>query len=89
MNAATRSPIAVIMSPIGFTAIAALSPVMTVFTAVIADVTFGMTVRIVPTDVISFPMTMSTGPTAAAISAIFTMVSCMGPGIEFQISANF
>ena len=61
---------------------------MTVFTAVIAEVTFGMTVRIVPTDVISFPTTMSTGPTAAAISAIFTMVSCTGPGMVFHTSAN-
>ena len=51
---------------------------------------------IVPTAVITFPITTSTGPTVAAISAIFTIACCI-PGDrlfhfsfnDFIISANF
>ena len=88
-NVATKATMAAITSPIGLASITAFKAPNTPVTALMALPTAGRIVSIVPTADTIFPITISTGPIAAAIAAILTMVSFVFGSIAFSLSIIF
>ena len=74
--------------PMGFAAIVAFSPAIAVLTVPISDTIFGMIVMIVPTEDMTFPTMISTGPIAATTSATVTMIFCVRSSRLFSQSTK-
>ena len=75
---AMRAAMAATTRAMGFAAKTVKSPVAAVLTAPMTGPILDTTERMVPTAEITLPMTMRTGPTAATISPMVTMV-CLVP----------
>ena len=96
INAATAAAIAATMSTMGFARSSAhndfkppISVPPTLMTVCTADTIFGAKVMIVPTAEITLPTTMSSGPMAATMRPIFTMVSCWAGDRALNLSTRF
>ena len=87
-NAATSAVIAAITRKTGFVRNVRFMADIAVFTMLMAFTTFGMTVRIVPTVLMTLPMTSSAGPIAATIKPILMIVSFISGDREFNLSAK-
>ena len=79
---------AAIISVIGFASIVVLSAANAPFTIFIDPAIFGTTVIIVPTADITLPITIKTGPRAAAKSPIVTIVFFVPSSSPFSQSTN-
>ena len=79
---------AAITSPMGLAANTALSAAKAVLTAPNAEATLGTMVRIVPIALMTFPITMSTGPKAATNNPIFKIISRVPSSMLFNLSTN-
>ena len=80
---------AAIISTIGFASIVVFSAAKAPFTVLMTPAIFGTTVMIVPTADMTFPITISTGPSAAARRAIVTTVFFVPSLSPFNQSTNF
>jgi len=89
MNAATRAAIAAMTIAMGFAIITALKAEKAVFTALKALTSLGRSVIIVPTELMTLPTTISTGPMAAATSAIVRMTVRIPSSMPFSQSTIF
>ena len=77
------------ISTYGLAAHTALKAAITPLAALITPASFGMIVMIVPIADMTFPTMISTGPIAAATSAIVTMTFRVPSSIELSQSTNF
>ena len=80
---------AAIIRTIGFASIVVLSAANAPLTVLMTPAIFGTIVIIVPTADITFPITISTGPRAAARSAMVTTVFFVPSSRLFRKSTNF
>ena len=76
------------MSPNGFAANTPVSAPNAPLSPPMNPTSFGTSVKIVPTDVISFPTIKSTGPNTATISPIFTISCCWAGDRALNLSTS-
>ena len=76
-------------STIGFASITAFNAANAFWTIPITPASFGIIVMIVPTAEMTFPTMISTGPIAAATSAMVTITFLVPSSIELSQSTNF